>query len=538
MPYSDPEKKKVYNKAYYQRNKERINADRVITDLKNDKQRCVRQKTILKYDEAFDNNQLEFLDNLVQNCKIERKQLYELPKPQPIVEAPIIPDIPFVQKLPVRKTFKKNTNKDTFTIDEARTVIHGSRKVDDGGTEAGYMSRANAIMKKFGLNNETGLWSDVYKFGFDEIIKVLTKTLQNPGGYKNPSGYIVVLLYIYERSDKLKAIVDKQDKTNKLLEKLQIEYKDAQDREKVVNRAEKQGDETNYIQHYKDLFSIEDNFKKTDYASQKHLVSLMYSKGLLDDTGTPLIIPRNYFWNVELVESDDQIKKKPPTASLGYNYYNVNTGRMFIQTYKTAPGYGAIDIILSKYTQKVIAKSYDLNKRTWLFVTSDNDKYSDNTSFNSKISNTLGITVNQIRRAFVNYYLFVKKIPRNIVAKWARHSVEVNELTYTTTNSNIAKQNTIYDEELINKKVYVTIRAGPKAGQKIVGLVTRSLLPNRDEFPYSIVFEPRHKLKPEQADKIPDEDDGITMFEPRPTVSHRPKKKTNTKTNNKKKKKR
>jgi hypothetical protein len=65
----------------------------------------------------------------------------------------------------------------------------------------------------------------------------------------------------------------------------------------------------------------------------------------------------------------------------------------------------------------------------------------------------------------------------------------------------------------------VTIKAGQKAGQKIVGLVTRSLLPHRDEFPYSIVFEPRHMLKPEQADKIPDEDDGITMFEPRPTVS-------------------
>jgi hypothetical protein len=64
MPYSDPEKKKECNKAYYQRNKARINADRIITDLKNDKQRCVRQKTLLKYDEAFDNNQLSFLDNL------------------------------------------------------------------------------------------------------------------------------------------------------------------------------------------------------------------------------------------------------------------------------------------------------------------------------------------------------------------------------------------------------------------------------------------------------------------------------------------
>jgi hypothetical protein len=81
MPSSDSEKKKEYNEAYYLRNKACINADRIITDLKNDKQRCVRQKTLLKCYEAFHNNQLSFLDNLVQNCKIERKQLYEMPPP-------------------------------------------------------------------------------------------------------------------------------------------------------------------------------------------------------------------------------------------------------------------------------------------------------------------------------------------------------------------------------------------------------------------------------------------------------------------------
>jgi hypothetical protein len=190
MPYSDPEKKKEYNLAYYQRNKARINADRILTDVKNDKHRCVRQKTLLKYDEAFDYNQLSFLDNLVQNCKIERKQLYEMPPPQPIVEAPIIPNIPFVQKLPAERFFSENKNKDTFTIDEVRTVIHGNRTVNNGRTEKSYYDKANAIMTKFGLDRNIGLWSNVYEKGFDEIIEVLSV-------YKNPSGYIVVLLYIY-----------------------------------------------------------------------------------------------------------------------------------------------------------------------------------------------------------------------------------------------------------------------------------------------------------------------------------------------------
>jgi hypothetical protein len=522
MPYSDPEKKKEYNKAYYQRNKARINADRIITDVKNDKQRCVREKTLLKYDEAFDNNQLSFLDNLVQNCKIERKQLYEMPPPQPIVEAPIIPNIPFVLKLPVERFFSENTNKDTFTIDEARTVIHGNRTVNNGRTEKSYYDKTNAIMTKFGLDRNIGLWSDVYKFGFKEIIKVLTKTLQNPSGYKNPSGYIVVLLYIYERSDKLKAIVDKQDKTNKLLEKLQEEYKDAQDREKVANRAAKKLDNTNYIQHYKDLFAIEDEFNKTEYASRKHLISLMYSKGLLDGKGNPILIPRNYFSDVELIENDDEIMTKPKTEGKGYNYYNYKKGRLYIQSYKTAPRYGAIDITLSKYTQKVIKISLEERPRKWLFVTKDNDKYADSSTFGNAIADTLGITVNQIRRAFINYYLYVVDLGRVVVAKLARHSVEVNESTYTTQQSNIAIQNTIYDENVINKKVNVKITEGKNKGMTLVGVVTRSLKPNRHKFndrpglAYSIKFNKNDNggriEEDEQATKIPDTSEGITMY--------------------------
>jgi hypothetical protein len=74
-----------------------------------------------------------------------------MPPPQPIVEAPIIPDIPFVQKLPAERFFSENKNKDTFTIDEVRTVIHGNRTVNNGRTEKSYYDKANAIMTKFGF---------------------------------------------------------------------------------------------------------------------------------------------------------------------------------------------------------------------------------------------------------------------------------------------------------------------------------------------------------------------------------------------------
>ena len=172
---------------------------------------------------------------------------------------------------------------------------------------------------------------------------------------------------------------------------------------------------TNYIQHYEDLFAIEENYAEKAYASQEHLISLMYSRGLLNNQGKPILIPRNSFADVELIKNDKkEIIIKPVTAGKGYNYYNINTGRLLLQSYKTHKKYGDIDIILSKYTIKTIKQSLILRPREWLFTTIlNNDKYKDNSSFGTLISNTLGITVNQIRRAFINYYLHLVGTPRN-----------------------------------------------------------------------------------------------------------------------------
>ena len=47
------EAKRIYNAAYYQRNKARINAERIVKDIKDETQRCVTESTIAKYEEAF-----------------------------------------------------------------------------------------------------------------------------------------------------------------------------------------------------------------------------------------------------------------------------------------------------------------------------------------------------------------------------------------------------------------------------------------------------------------------------------------------------
>lgn len=534
MPYKSVEQKKIYNKLYYERNKVRINALRVIKDLKSEKQRCIMKSTMLKYEESFDDNQLEFIDGLVKLCEHERHQLYVLPPPPPVLEVPEEPeDIIFIPRLPETQFFAENRDIKTFTIDEAFRVIHVNRRFENGGTEKTYNSKINAIMTKFGLSRESGLWSDIYHKSFDEIIDTLSV-------YKNPSGYIVVLLYIYERSEKLKAIVDKFDDT--LYDKLQEEYRDSQGREKVVNRESKKNDKTNYIQHYHDLFAIEQELAKTQYASSKHIISLLYSRGLFDNEGNLLLIPRNYFWNIEFVESDDEIIEKPRHIGSGYNYYNYNTGKLYIQSYKTAGKYKAINIILNNYTRKVILKSYNNKKRKWLFTTTHGDTpYASNTSFGSQISETLGITINQFRRSFINYHHFVEEMARDKIAKVAGHSVDVNELIYSTIDSNEAIENTIYDKDVIGKKVNVIVKVrGKRTGKSYVGVVTRSLKPNRDRYPYSIVFDKKDNLTDEQATTIPDEADGITMYdeeqqepEPNPTNTTNNKKNSNKQNSNK-----
>ena len=522
MPFKDGEKNKEYLKKYYHDNKRRINAERILKQLKEGKQKRISTKTLESYADIFDDNQKEFLKSLVKNMQRERKILYEMPRPQPLLEVPIqAEDIPFVARLPEQQVFKENRNSNTFTVDEAKRVIHVNRRVDDGATEQSYYSKITAIMKKLNLDKTNGLWSDAYKAGFQKIVDALS-------GYKNPSNYIVVLLYVYSRSEKLKAIVDKYDRT--LYEKLEEYYQDSQSKEKVTRRNKSKDDKTNYIQHYEDLFAIEKLYAETQYASNKHIIALLYSKGLLDDKGNLLIVPRNYWWGVELVQNDNDMVEKPSTAGniIPYNFYNVKTGKMFLQSYKTVGKYKAITITLSKYAQKVIADSYKSNKRKYLFETKNNARYASSSSFNSQIGESVGLTVNQIRRAFINYQYHKVGLERDKLAKLAGHSVDVEELVYSTNESNEALQNTIYDEKVLGKKVNVKIAFGKNKGKTLVGVVSRSLKPNRNRFPYMIRFDPKDKEKDEHSDKIPDPEDGITMYEDttttRKTTTRRSKK--------------
>jgi hypothetical protein len=203
---------------------------------------------------------------------------------------------------------------------------------------------------------------------------------------------------------------------------------------------------------------------------------------------------------------------------------------LYIQSYKTASGFGAIDIKLSNYTRDVINKSLEERPRKYLFVTNSNGLYSNSTAFGTSITNVLGINVNIIRRAFINYKIFVEEMPRKKVANLAKHSIQVNESTYTTALSNQATKNVLYDENLINKKVSVKITTGGNKGKILVGVVNRSLLPDRKKYPYLIKFNDNNQTD-EKADKIPGT--GISLYKEPVSTTQANKANTNGKRNEK-----
>ena len=125
-----------------------------------------------------------------------------------------------------------------------------------------------------------------------------------------------------------------------------------------------------------------------------------------------------------------------------------------------------------------------------------------------------------------------KRCPRRKkVANLARHSIQVNESTYTTALSNQATKNVLYDENLINKKVSVKISKGGNKGKILIGTVTRSLNPDRKKYPYVIKFNNTDNQTDEKISEIPNTN--ITLYKEPIQTTQRNKKNANAKRNTK-----
>ena len=405
--------KKDYNDQYYSSNSAKIQARRLIKSLESGKQKTIRLSTLEKYKDGFTPEEYAMMTEIaIRPVTLTPKKTPE----GPVVEAPGP-----VLEAPAKKTKSKSSQKKEFTLDDARAVIeeHASSK----GSAKTYIQRLPPLMKLLLSGSEGGSEDFSLIFKKNTIEQIIQKLNAH---YKRPSQHIQTLLYIFQRAEALQSMFGKKE-SEAMLTRLRKEMRTHSDREKVANRKERLNDTTDYVALYRKMFEIEKTLAKKEKGSQDHLVALMYTKAVYGNTKKDLrLIPRNYFWAVRLVENDNQIIRKKRD---GENWYNVNSGLLVIQDYKTTQKYDPVEIRLNSHVQKVIQESYAKNPRKYLFETPEGKRYTDN-NFRTQINRVLGVGIDIYRRAIINYELQVAKRPRDEISQSAAHSVETNELVY------------------------------------------------------------------------------------------------------------
>lgn len=342
---------------------------RTIRELKNGKKKTVSQVIIDKYN--WTKEELEILKPYI-NTHIPNKILND--------------------KISVK----------TFTKKEAYDVIN--KYSEKEGTKKTYISRVNALLKLCEINDE-----DFSKIFDDKLIdKIRNK-------YKDPTPYFGFLLFILSKSDKLSKLVPEDT-----FENIKETFEKNKNKQTVVNLNNRQED-IGYEKVYNDIFEKEKQLSEKEYGSMKHVIAIMYTKALYSDQKI-VINPRNYFLKVKLVKKDSEMNKKD-------NFYNTETGRLLLNSYKTSGIYKPYDVILANEVQKVITKSLKLFPREYLIEKQNGGLYKNN-SLSEMIQRVMGYNIDTIRKSIESYEINVRNEDRIHLAEVSRHSVTTQEISY------------------------------------------------------------------------------------------------------------
>lgn len=342
---------------------------RTIRELKNGKKKTVSQAIIDKYN--WTKEELEILKPYI-NTHIPNKILND--------------------KISVK----------TFTKKEAYDVIN--KYSEKEGTKKTYISRVNALLKLCEINDE-----DFSKIFDDKLIdKIRNK-------YKDPTPYFGFLLFILSKSDKLSKLVPEDT-----FENIKETFEKNKNKQTVANLNNRQED-IGYEKVYNDIFEKEKQLSEKEYGSMKHIIAIMYTKALYSDQKI-VINPRNYFLKVKLVKKDSEMNKKD-------NFYNTETGRLLLNSYKTSGIYKPYDVILANDVQKVITKSLKLFPREYLIEKQNGGLYKNN-SLSEMIQRVLGYNIDTIRKSIESYEINVRNEDRIYLAEVSRHSVTTQEISY------------------------------------------------------------------------------------------------------------
>jgi hypothetical protein len=346
---------------------------RHIRDLKSGKKKTIMESVVEKYGWTVD--EMEFLKPYINSKK----------------------------PLSISNT---NVHSNIFTKGEAYQILE--KYVENETSLKNYKSKVNALMDLMNVENEE------YSLIFHDLDALISSIIKK---YKDPTSYFSAMLFLLSKSQKLLDLKLVPNNSFDIIKSKFDEYKSKNIVKDINNRQEDIG----YEKVYKGIFKTEKQFSKEQYASMKHLITVMYTHALYDSEGVIHINPRNYFDAIILIESDDKLNEDE-------NFYNITTGRLIINKYKTSGIYNSYNVILTKDVQKVIMDSLK-KKRTYLIEKESGGKFAKNT-LSEVFKSIFGYTINTVRKSIESYEINVNKSDRVHLASVSRHSVMTQEVSY------------------------------------------------------------------------------------------------------------
>lgn len=181
-------------------------------------------------------------------------------------------------------------------------------------------------------------------------------------------------------------------------------------------------DKTDYIGMFSDMFDRELILRNSSYASEEHLMLLSYTLFCYDKNMELTVVGRiSDIRDLILVTNDSEIQED---AVYRFNYYNVNSGRVVINSLKTQNNV-SYDFITNKIVKSAFKVSYDQNPRKYLFP----NNYQEKKHF-LKVGEVLGYGNREVRKMYENIYAKIMKYDSVKLSIVLAHEVNTGFIAY------------------------------------------------------------------------------------------------------------
>ena len=364
MPYANPEDKKAHNKRYHDERKVAL----MIARLQKASATQVTQYTYDLIKGEADGNWLNTLTIIGKN---------QVPENQ--------------DKQVVRRGRVK------VSPDRAKELIDALDVSDN--TKKTYKSKVNALVTL--LCDKVKDFTCIYT-NINKKITILNRE------YTNSTSYLAFMVKM-SNIEEIGQHIPAQNKAI-LVRKFQS-TKHTTDTQ-AIEKTKERNQNTDWKEEYKDLVDhVSDDVD--DCYKEEVVIHHLYVYGVKDKKGVLKMIPRNYFFDTKVVQSQKQTNKTD-------NFYVKSSGTIIVNDFKTKKKHKPIKYQISTDDKKYINKF--VGDREYLFGNISRE------TMNQKIHLALGVGIDDYRRIMRHRYL--EKYSLEYVSEVMKHSPQVGEAYY------------------------------------------------------------------------------------------------------------